>query len=103
MELFDSQHPYRRRMIVRKVVKDMDLSAIVLSKHLMYEMGGRPGYTIETLSDILLGIRFKDEEQKTEFIERIRHATLEEPTADSYGLMGAPGILTMGCTGAYYK
>ncbi len=75
-------------MIVCKVVKDMGLSAIVLSKRLMYEMGGRPGYTIETLRDILLGIRFKDEEQKSEFIERIRHTTLEEPTADSYGLTG---------------
>jgi hypothetical protein len=91
MELFDSQHPYRRRMIVCKVVKDMGLSALMLSKRLMYEMGGRPGYTIETLRDVILMITFEGEEQQKEFIERIRDATLEEPVADSYGLTGPTG------------
>ena len=103
MELFDSQHEYRRRMIVRKVVKEMDLTPLVLSKRLMYEMAGRPGYKIEMLRDVLFGLRFKDEEQQNEFVERIRRVTLEEPVSDSYGLTEPRGILTMGCTGAYCK
>ena len=65
--VFNNKLLVERKAIVRTLLMEMNLTG---SKRLYYELGSRPGYTLETLQDILLMIAFPSDEVRSDFISR---------------------------------
>ena len=99
--LFDSQDQIKKRAALMATVQKLDLK---ISYRLMYELGGRPGYSVETLKDVLLMLSFVDEAQKETFFTTLREE-LDKPLC--MGLTGPYGVRTVeivhGPTGTYFR
>jgi hypothetical protein len=101
--LFDMQVQSRKRAALKATVRRIELS---LSKRLMYEIGGREGYDVEPLNEILLMIRFSCDSQRDEFLMILREE-LDNMQTLSLGASGPYGTTVMevvrGPTGTYFR
>ena len=70
---FNSKSVTDRREILRSAIEEMGLLPKV-SKRLMYEIAGRPGYDLEKLRDIVPMIAFDSEEQQAAFVRHVNSA-----------------------------
>ncbi len=99
--LFDRQDQRKKRVALKATVHKLDLKT---SYRLMYELGGRPGYSVETLKDVLQMITFASDVQKDEFFVTL-HEELEKPLC--LGQTGPYGVraveIVYGPTGTYFK
>jgi len=97
--LFDSQSQAMKRAVLKATIFKLSLST---SYRLMYEIGGRPGYNVETLKDVLLMITFVEETQKRTFLTILRE---ELEKTNKMGITGPFGPRTVaivnGPTGTY--
>lgn len=73
--LFDTQEHVKKRTALRATINKLDLKTTF---RLMYEIGGRPGYRVEPLKNVLLMLTFIDEMQKDTFFTTLREE-LDKP------------------------
>jgi hypothetical protein len=98
--LFDSQIQAKKRAALKATVQRLDLK---ISYRLMYELGERPGYRIETLKDVLLMLTFTSDVQKDEFFETL-YEELDKPLTIGTGPYGVRAVeIVHGPTGTYFR